>query len=67
MGAYLHLKNAIHGHPIAQRELAEIEDERDRYKKALEIIADKSTACMTTFGTVGFLRAHAREALSGNP
>jgi len=39
--------------------------ERDRYRAALEIIADPSTASMTHAGTVDTLRSHARAALRG--
>ena len=41
-----------------------IEKERDRYRAALEIIADRSTASITLHGTVETLRAHARAALN---
>ena len=37
--------------------------ERDRYREALKIIADPSTACMSWSETVHCLRAHARNAL----
>ena len=39
--------------------------DRDRYRAALEIIADPSTASMTHAGTVDTLRSHARAALRG--
>ena len=42
-----------------------LEEERDRYRAALEIIADPSTASMTHAGTVDTLRSHARAALRG--
>lgn len=41
-----------------------IEKERDRYRKALEIIADRSTADITLHGTIETLRYHARNALN---
>ena len=50
--------------PVNSR-AAELEEERDRYRSALETIADPSTASMTHAGTVDALRSHARIALRG--
>ena len=52
------------GIAVPIEEIIELLNERDKYRKTLEIIADRSTACMTYFGTVECLRAHAREAIS---
>ena len=43
--------------------IEELTSERDRYREALKIIADPSTACMSWSETVHCLRAHARNAL----
>lgn len=45
----------------AQRSL---KAERDRFRAALETIADRSTADISLHGTVETLRAHARRALN---
>ena len=50
---------------ISQDGLSVLIEERDRYRAALEIIADPSTACMSWSETVHCLRAHARNALKG--
>ena len=44
--------------------LPDLVAQRDRYRTALEIIADPSTADINSYGTMLALRSHARLALN---